>query len=192
MESTAPKALVHSDADESQWLSRHLAGDPTAFESLVHAYKKPIYGFLARCPISAAERDDLFQEIFLKIHRSAHQYDPQRPLKPWIFTIVANTARTYLARRKTAEPIPESLEDGRPSSEQVAETRDQKHRLNLLLKKLPDPQRWVLLLHCCEDITLPDVAETLNMPLGTVKTHLRRGRLALVQIWQRATLGGQS
>src|SRR5687768_12742063 len=86
--------------EERRLLSRHLEGDQQAFTELVRAYRSPVYGYLVRCGVAESARDDLFQEVFLKIHGAAKSYTPERDLKPWLFTIVANTVRSHFRRKK--------------------------------------------------------------------------------------------
>jgi len=165
-------------------LRRHLDGDPEAFAALVAEYRRPVYSYLLRCGVVAEDRDDLFQVVFLKIHRSAAQYRPDRPAHPWIFTIVANEVRTYWRRRKVralvfaSSEAPEP-EDPSPDGERAVDARETVAWLEEQIRELPLPQREVLILASLEGRPLGEVAEVLAIPLNTVKTHLRRARLLL-------------
>jgi RNA polymerase sigma-70 factor (ECF subfamily) len=139
------------DLDERSWLPRHRRGDPLAFSELLAAYRAPVYGYLARCGIASAARDDLFQDIFLKIHLHADSYQPSRALRPWIFTIVANTLRNHVRDEKAraagrmryaARVEVEASEDTESLvvGEQTAEW------IERAVRALPLPQREVLLL----------------------------------------------
>ena len=86
----APEVL---DLEERNWLPRHCRGDASAFGKLVCAYRTLVFTFLHRYGVSPQERDDLFQDIFFKIHLAAASYRPSQPLRPWIVTIVLNTVR---------------------------------------------------------------------------------------------------
>ena len=81
-------------------LERHRRGDPDAFSALVTAFRAPVFGYLTRCGVSAADRDDLFQEVFLRVHRAAGPNGtselPTGPVAPWLFTIAVNLVRTGL------------------------------------------------------------------------------------------------
>ena len=85
-----------------QWLVAHRDGDSEAFAKLVQRYRRPVFGYLVHGGVPESDRDDLFQEIFIKIHQRADQYDAARPLHPWLFTVVANTVRS-ISPRKTCE-----------------------------------------------------------------------------------------
>ncbi len=175
------------DLEERTWLTRHCRGDASAFPALLEAYRRPVYGYLVRSGVAEADRDDIFQSIFLKIHAAAQSYDPTRPLGPWLFTIVANTARNPF--RSQAVPIslvprddpldPLDPPDPNPGPEHMAELRETIAWLEDALLALPLAQREVLLLITIVGLRQQDVANSLNLPLNTVKTHLRRARLAL-------------
>ncbi len=175
------------DLEERTWLTRHCRGDASAFPALLEAYRRPVYGYLVRSGVAEADRDDIFQSIFLKIHAAAKSYDPTRPLGPWLFTIVANTVRNHF--RAQAVPIttvsrddpldPLDPPDPSPGPEHIAEARETIAWLEEALLALPLAQREVLLLITIVGQRQQDVANSLNLPLNTVKTHLRRARLAL-------------
>lgn len=167
-------------------------GDGEAFSLLVERYRRPVYGYLVRCGIAESDRDDLFQEIFIKIHQNAHRYDATRPLHPWLFTIVANAVRNHRRKQKLRhffvwEPPDTDIRDDAPDAESLASAEQTKDWLERAIRALPMPQREVLILATIENLPLKDVASILGMPLGTVKTHVRRARMRLVESYERRT-----
>lgn len=169
-----------------QLLVRHRDGDPDAFRALVAAYRAPVYGYLGRCGVDGIERDDLFQEVFVRIHRAAGSYQAGRPAHPWIFTIVSNAVRNHLRRRRVRQLVegdPPAVEpaDAAPDGERRATARQALRRLERELGRLRLVEREVVLLAGVEQLALKDVARVLSLPLGTVKTHLRRARLRLAR-----------
>lgn len=165
-------------------LLRHRSGDGTAFPELVAEFRRPVYSYLLRCGIVETDRDDVFQDIFIKIHSAAHQYCGDRPLQPWLFTIVANTVRTHYRKRRIRDLVFAETSEAEPGSEQaggekLAEVAQTAAWLQREIEMLPLVQREVLLLCCVENLPQNEVAEVLSLPLNTVKTHLRRARLAL-------------
>jgi len=190
----APVSAVRDPADResAHLLEQHLAGDEDAFKALVQRYRAPVYSYLARTGIAPEDRDDLFQEVFVRVHRGAAGYDPRRPFHPWIFTIVANLVRNHRRRLRVralvagetaAEPAA-----GGADGERRAAARQTVAQVARQLEALPAARREVVLLHCVEGLSLTDVAEALGIPVGTAKTHLRRARQALV----RSVLGARS
>jgi len=182
----AERLVPRAHADAGGLLVRHAAGEAGAFAELVAAYRRPVYSWLVRCGVREGDRDDLFQTVFLKLHRAAGQYRPDRPAHPWIFTIVANEVRSYLRRRRVREllqappPAVEPPADG-PDAQQAAEARETVAWLEAELPRLPLPQREALLLVGVEGRSLNEAAEILGRPLNTIKTHLRRARLTLTE-----------
>lgn len=172
------------DLDERSWLPRHCRGDEAAFAALLEAYRRPVYGYLARSGVAAGDRDDLFQNVFLKIHAAADSYDPGRPLAPWLFAIVANAMRNHFRDRPAAlapiEDLPDPP-DPAPGPDHIAESREIVTWVEAALFALPVAQREVLLLVAVAGLPQQEIAEALDMPLNTVKTHLRRARLTLAE-----------
>jgi RNA polymerase sigma-70 factor (ECF subfamily) len=179
-----PMAAV-VNLDERNWLPRHCRGDCQAFGELLRAYQAPVYGYLVRCGVPPASRDDVFQEIFVNVHRAAARYQPSRPLRPWLFTIVANSARNHLrdeGRRRTAGAVPPHAEprtDHDPAT--LAEIQETVTWLEQALPALPVAQREVLMLGSIGGLALKDIATVLDMPLNTVKTLMRRARMSLAK-----------
>lgn len=176
--------------EEGQVLLRHLRGDRGAFGELVEIYRAPIYSYLVRCGVGHDDRDDLFQDIFIKIHRAASTFDSSRPLHPWLFTIVCNTVRNHLRRQRVRQLVfaeqsaPEKaveLPDFAPDGERRAVARQTVQTLEKEIQQLPLAQREVVVLAAVEKRPLKEVALLLGLNINTVKTHLRRGRLALAR-----------
>ena len=186
------------DLEERNWLPRYCRGDQQAFEQLLHAYRKLVFTFLYRYGIQARNRDDLFQDIFLKVHQSAHRYRPSEPLRPWLISIVLNTVRNFRrdrGRRKhfmshlkavtgngsTDKNISE-ISASNPLNEGPDEQLEQHTTVKWLEQRittLPERQREVLVLSTMKGLRMKDISVILAMPESTVKTHLRRARLAL-------------
>lgn len=171
--------------DKRQLLVRHRNGDPSAFPELVEHFRRQIFSYLIRCGIEEASRDDLFQEIFLTIHRYAANYKPELALNPWIFTIVANTVRSWYRKQQiqkiTTDPM---SHDDLQHSENIHDqsvARETASWLENTIRQLPFQQREVLLLCCVKGLRQEEVASVLRMPLNSLKTHLRRARIELAR-----------
>ena len=179
-----PEALT-----DGEWLIRHRGGDARAFAELVARYRRPVYGYLVRCGVDEAVRDDLFQEVFAAIHRAAASYDVERPVKPWLFAIVANVVRSNYrkmrGRERAAPPPDRTRPDTAPDSLELIEARETAAWLEKAIGALPWSQREVVVLCCIEQLAQEEVAAALGAPVNTVKTHLRRARIALARALAR-------
>ncbi len=191
------------DLNERNWLPRHCRGDEKAFDELLLAYRGPVNNFLYRYGVEARHRDDLFQDIFLKILLSAPSYRPSEPLRPWIVSIVLNTVRNFRrdrGRRKhamtrlkarTGSNASSRHAPGNPGSGTLAVQNhgldEQVHQQSTVLwlerriATLPERQREVLVLSTLKGLRMKDIAVVMALPESTVKTHLRRARLALAE-----------
>jgi len=178
------------DLEERNWLPRHSCGDRQAFGQLMSAYRGFVLTFLWRYGIGRSDRDDLFQEVFLRIHQAASRYQPSQPLRPWIITIVLNTVRNHRRDqfRKTrflthlfAVTQHRNLTDQHPGADQMLEQQSTVRWLESRIRDLPDKQRETLVLSTMKGLRMKDIARVMGMPENTVKTHLRRARLALAE-----------
>jgi len=150
-------------------------------------YRAKVYSYIVRSGVDEGSRDDVFQEIFIKVHTNADKYDPERPLGPWLFTIVANEVRTHYRKRKVAEFVQLGSEEKATSitAEVISEAKETVKWLEQELSKLPFAEREVVLLCSTTALSQKDVATVLGLPVNTVKTHLLRARLRLAKSLQR-------
>ena len=171
--------------ERRQLLHRHISGDREAFPELVQLYQSQVYSYLVRTGVEPDERDDLFQEIFMAVHRSAAAYDPELALDPWIFAITANKVRDHYRKRRVAkicycsEP-PEPSSDSQDAEAQTS-ANETKGFLEQALLGLPLDQREIFLLCGLQEVRLKDLARSRKLPLGTVKTKLFRARQTLIE-----------
>jgi len=183
---SAQSPRTAADNQERDWILEHAAGDRQAFAQLVEAYRSPVYSYLVRSGVSVADRDDLFQEVFIRVHRAAGCYNPDRPVAPWLFTIVANAVRNHLRSRRVRElifrdaPATEPPDCGERSDERI-EAEQNRAWLEHEIQRLPRAQREALLLTNLKRLPRNQIAAALGIPLNTLKTNLRRARLELVR-----------
>jgi RNA polymerase sigma factor (sigma-70 family) len=155
-----------------------MGGDAEAFRSLVYAYA-PLTERTARVLLHSRERaEDAVQEAWLDVWRGLRGFDPDRPFRPWLLTVVANCCRMDLRRR--GEEIHLPLEEG------MGEATWDRHSddggpadLVSALRALDNEQRRILALRYYADLKLEEIAELMELPLGTVKSRLHRTLAAL-------------
>lgn len=171
------------DFDERALLERCRSGDDAAFAELVDRYKDLVYGVVYRMMPTRTQIDDLAQEVFLKIHRGLPYFRGDARLSTWIYRIVQNVCSQARVRRRPELPLESGRED-RPIREPAAtdgafadlELRD---RLEKAIARLPENYRLLIAAHYLRGVQYDALAESLNIPLGTVKTHLYRAKRQL-------------
>ena len=186
---------------DEQLLMLYRKGRTQAFTHLVLRYKQELFQFLYRFVGSAEAAEDLFQDTFLQVHLSAHTFDTDRRLRPWLFAIGANKARDFLrsSSRKSTVPLSAPMDaagDGGREyidlleaklrlPEEEYERRETEELVATVLGHLPDHQREVLLLTYFHRFTYKEAAEVLHVPLGTVKSRLHAAVAAFASEWKR-------
>ena len=190
MESESSKKRVFPETVARSLILRHRNGDSEAFSELMKLFQGPVYSYLVRAGVKPADRDDLFQEIVLKIHRAREQYDDERPLFPWIFTIAVNTVRNHFRKLGSAKWADQPSNDESDPVEELTgaelyEARESAAWLEGEIERLSFSEREVIILVCIEHMDQADAAKSLGIPINTLKTHLRRGRLKLTAALSR-------
>jgi RNA polymerase sigma-70 factor (ECF subfamily) len=190
-------AVDISRTDE-QLLTDHLSGRPDAFDVLVRRYVPELYGFLARFVNNGAAADDLVQETFVQVHLAAASFDRDRAFKPWLYTIAANKARDYMRSRGRRQELTldgGSDEDGPTAGQTVeaadaptgepAEREERKEAVRALVDQMPEHLRLVLLLGYFQQLPYAEIAEILDIPVGTVKSRLHAAVNHFAELWKK-------
>jgi RNA polymerase sigma-70 factor (ECF subfamily) len=159
-----------------------LAGDQAALGLLVSRHHAPLLGYLYR--LVAGDRplaEDLVQETLLRVLRR-RTYQSGRAFKPWLYTIATNLARDYFKsaasrsqRKRNHEEELLHLRDPAASPEERALASEQSSEVRVALAQLGNGYRVVVLLRFYQGFTLQEIAETLQIPVGTVKSRLSVG-----------------
>jgi RNA polymerase sigma-70 factor (ECF subfamily) len=171
-------------SDEQTLVERCRSGqDDAAFSELVDRYKDLVYALVYRLSGDRSQADDLAQDVFLKVYRGLPYFRGDAKLSTWIYRIVFNVCCEDRARRRPRE-LPLDRGDGRPTidpgvvdaSFDELELRD---RLERAMAALPDNYRFLIAAHYLRGVQYEALAAALDMPLGTVKTHLHRAKRLL-------------
>lgn len=160
-----------------------LAGDRDAFATIVERYGSRVYNLALRIVRDADAASDCAQEAFVRAYRALHRYDPSLPFGPWIFRIATNASLNYAERWHAHEhPVPDLPDRPEPeelSPEATAVRREQLSEVLAAMEALPARYRAALTLRHVHELSYQEVADALDIPIGTVKTHLFRARAAL-------------
>ena len=170
---------------EAMLAQRAFAGDPRAFEAIVVRYQGPVLGLARRYLRSTADAEDAAQEAFVRafVHRA--RFDPARPLLPWLLTVARHVCLDRLrreARTIAADDAPDGCALEGVTAEDAASGREQLARLARALDALPEGQREVVAMFHLDGLAYREIAEALDVPIGTVMTWLHRGRARLKEL----------
>ena len=193
-------AARRRDVTDGQLLQRYLDGESEAFGTLVRRYEKPLYGFLSRFCGDGALAEDVFQETFLQVYRSAGMFDADRPFRPWLFTVAANKARDAMRKRgrRSEAPLDAPVGNGQgrpttfadllasemPSPDEISVNQETRRDVQALVQELPEHLREVLALSYFKELPHKEIAEILDVPVGTVKSRLHAAVRAFAEKWK--------
>jgi RNA polymerase sigma-70 factor (ECF subfamily) len=180
------------------------AGSEDAFGMLIAQYSQPLYSLIARSLQDPADAADITQEVFIKVFRSIRSFHGDASLRTWLYRIAlreASNQRRWWTRHKRQEitidtPLSTGesedgdesmclsgiLTDATDSPYDHAAQAEMRTRVEVALRKLPETFRTVVVLREMEGFSYEEIAEILEVPAGTVKSRLTRGRAALKQI----------
>lgn len=167
---------------------RASGGDQKAFQELFNKYRQPLFYHILRMVHDREIVDDLLQEVFLKAFDNIYSYNPEYAFSTWLYRITTNHTIDYLRKKKLKtysldEPI--KTKDGEMSIDVVDEhsvSDDEvirKQRAEILreaLKSLPEKYRQVIELRHMDELSYQEIADIMQIPLGTVKAHIFRAR----------------
>jgi RNA polymerase sigma-70 factor, ECF subfamily len=166
-------------ATERELVDRCRRGDELAFRELVDQYKGLVFALIARSVPNRARAEDLAQEVFLKVHKGLPYFRGEAKLSTWIYRIVINA----LSQERT-EPVVASLDDDESPAARVRPAADDRafrdlliqDRLQKAIKRLPVQYQVLINGHYLKGMKYEELAEALELPMGTVKTHLHRAK----------------
>ena len=179
--------------EEAELIRRAQAGDPAAFDLLVERYTPHLYRVVRRLASDQNEAEAIVQEAWLRAWRAIHRYVADRPLSPWLVRIAVNVARD-LWRKKAPLNFADLgdekivLPDPAPGPEDQLTRKEALERLVRGVKKLRPEYRMVIALRYDAGLSYNDIAGALEIPLNTVRTHLRRAK-SVLRLWMEAEDG---
>lgn len=180
--SLAAPALAPSDrAPESHVLP---ATELPPFESVYQQYFDFVWSGARRLGVSAAALDDVVQEIFMVIHAKLHTVRQPQSLRSWVYGVVRRTVSDHHRAQRTRDAstgayalTSDLLRHGPPTPSELKEQGEQMALLFSLLEELDWPKREVFMLAELEEMTAPEIAEALEIPLNTAYSRLRAARI---------------
>ncbi len=158
---------MESDEELMEAVAR---GDEAALASLIERWAAPLHAYLARRVGSRDDADELAQDLWVRVARSAGTFDANRRFRPWVFGVAANLARDLFRRRQVRQRVRLEAASAAPPAYHptTVENLDLRQRLD----RLPDRFRDVLMLRYFHDLGESEMAEALGVPRGTIKSRL--------------------
>jgi len=189
-------SAIGARAQEAAIVAELKAGSEEAYAWLIGEFHQPIYGLVYRIVTDPADAADTTQEVFLKVFRGMKHFHGESSLKTWIYRIALHEASNrrrwwfrHKAQETSLEPLcdlqhsglaaRETLVDGGESPFDSVAHEEVRARVEQELRKIPEPYRTTLILRDLEEMSYEEIAEVMEVSLGTVKSRLTRGRDAL-------------
>jgi RNA polymerase sigma-70 factor, ECF subfamily len=169
---------------DQELIERYLTGDTAAFSTLVRRHERRVYNLCYRMLGREEDARDAAQDAFLTALRKLSSFRGEAQFTTWMHRVTVNACYDLL-RRKRREPMLEPARDEDapeppgPSSPDHADSAVTAVDVQRALVRVPQEFRAVLILHDVQDLAYEDIAEALGIPVGTVKSRLHRGRIAL-------------
>jgi len=184
-----PDAFRPSEDPDAELIAQWQAGDASAFERLVRNHERNVFRLLYRMLGSREEAEDAAQEAFLSLHRHGHRFRREARFSTFLYRVAANAALNRRRSRSRARAREIELAQRHASGVQIhaapRDPEDAAHgveiqdRVQQALLQLPDELRVAVVLYDIEGQSYKDIADTLDIPEGTVKSRIHRARLGL-------------
>ena len=194
-------SVIELRPEEAAAVAELKAGSEEAYASLIAQYHQPVYSLVARILTNPDDAPDVTQDVFIKVFRNIGSFHGQSSLRTWIYRIALHEAynqRRWWFRHKAQEVTIEAqagesdesgprlcwkdaLADERQSPFESAAKSELRAHVEEALRQVPEPFRTVVVLRDLEGLAYEEIAEVLHVRVGTVKSRLMRGRMALRQ-----------
>ncbi len=175
--------MTNNQTDDNQLIEQYLKGNEQALETLISRYLRPMYSFIYQKVGSAADAQDISQEVFLKVWKNIKKFDPKKKFKPWLFQIAKNTCIDYLRKKKSIPFSRFENDKGQnvlletlvsPSHVNLLDTLHNKAAFAVLTKDLSGHERQIIQLRHTQGMTFREIASVCEESINTIKSRYRR------------------
>ena len=170
---------------EIGWMARIREGDMDAFRLLVETHQARVIGTISKMLGSDAESEDLAQQVFIRVWKSAPRYRPTAKFTTWLFRITRNLVFNELRRRRhfvdQTEEISEATERAEKEPDQVLLEEELQLAIQDAINRLPESQRMAIILRRYEEMPYEEIAKVMGTTVPAVKSILFRARAELRQ-----------
>ena len=178
-------SLTETFEPEVGWMARIREGDMDAFRVLVETHQARVIGTISKMLGSDAESEDLAQQVFIRVWKSAPRYRPTAKFTTWLFRITRNLVFNELRRRRhfvdQTEEISEATERAEKEPDQVLLEEELQLAIQDAINRLPESQRMAIILRRYEEMPYEEIAKVMGTTVPAVKSILFRARAELRQ-----------
>lgn len=180
--------------DDLNLINRFKDGDTSAFEEIVFKYQDKIYNLCRHMLGNAHDAEDAAQDVFLKAYQNLNKFRPEASLHTWLYRIAVNTCIDYRRKpffeslfksSKEGDEFVEELPADSPSPDRLYESKQISNAIQLALGRLSERLRMVILLKEIEGLSYEEIAEVLDVSIGTVKSRISRAREELKKLLKK-------
>jgi RNA polymerase sigma factor (sigma-70 family) len=170
-------------------------GDQAAFEVFIHRYHGPILGFLERMLADPGKAEDFTQETFVRLIRQLKKGEIPLQIRPWLYRVATNLCKDYwrsksVQKERSADELSDDLPDTKASVYEIYARQESRLEIIQTLEEIPAVQKEIILLRFYQDLKLQEIADTLELSLSGVKSHLYNGlRKLKKRLDERSTKG---
>lgn len=179
---------------EQELIEAFKDGDINALEQIIDIYKAGLYGFLLKLTGKQDVAEDIFQEVFIKFVKNPRAYSERDKFKSWLYTVARNAAMDYFRREKIKNEMQIVVEDGSDGESRIAatlgvsandtpekiyENKILSEKIDLALTKLSVEQRETFYMRHYGQLSFKEIADVLNVPIGTVLARMSRSAALL-------------
>ena len=166
--------------DEAELVDRTLRGDESAFEILLHPYRKGILNMAYQITLNAEDAKDISQEAVVRAYKYLKKFQKTKSFKNWIYKITANAAYDFLRKQRIGQNLIDEKEriglESKCSPEEYYQNRETKDKIVFCLRYLTPKERAVYMLRDVKEFSIKETSQTLNISSQSVRTHLSRAR----------------
>ena len=165
---------------ERELIARSCTGDLDAFEELVRAHQTHIYNLTYRVTGNHEDASDAAQDAFVRAFQALSRFRQEAAFSTWLYRIATNAALDLVRRRPAVPPVELPVDHPAPNDpEAEVHRREVSRRVHAAVGQLPVEYRAVVVLRDLQGLAYDEIAKTLDIPVGTVRSRLSRGRDAL-------------
>jgi len=167
---------------DSQLIEETLRGSLFSFEVVVKKYQTMINAYAYQILRDPDLSEDATQETFIKLYENLRKFDLKRPLKPWLYKIAKNTSYDIIRKNKKSVILDWDIESNKENVMDDIIRKENKDRVRRAVVRLPDKYKKPIMGYYFEELSYITLSKKLKLPINTLRTRLRRGKMELAKI----------